>query len=153
MKDENRRIGKPGRHCGRFLQRLGSVARCRSGATAVEFGIVAPLFLAMMLGLFEMSRAMWIKASMQFAVEEATRSFMVNNALTTSDLEAAATAALSGTGLEPSNVTFSATQDTLASGVNIMKVEGTHNFSAFVPFIPFPDVTLSAKSSAPFNSS
>ncbi|MBI1986167.1 MAG: pilus assembly protein [Rhodospirillales bacterium] len=46
---------------------------CCRGATAVEFAIVAPLFLAMMVGVFELSRAMWIKASMQYAVEETSR--------------------------------------------------------------------------------
>ena len=112
---------------------------------------MAPLFLSMTLGLMEMSRAMWIKATMQFAAEETTRYFIVNNSKTTTQLKTYAENTLTGTGMSLTCITFAVTQGTSGS-ITIMIVTGTYSFEPVVPFIPFPAVTLNAKSSVPLNS-
>ena len=44
-----------------FLRRkAAALSACRLGATAVEFAIVAPLFLVMVYGVMEVERALWI---------------------------------------------------------------------------------------------
>ena len=98
-------------------RRPGGIAACRSGATAVEFALVAPIFLLVMVGMFDMSRAMWIKATLQFSVEKATRAFAVNNSLSTSDLVNAAETACTGTGMSSDicSGAFTATQTTSGS--------------------------------------
>ena len=63
-----------------------AVSGCRKGATAVEFALVVPVFLVMVMGVVEVGRVLWIKATMQHAVEQTTRYFMVNNAACVSDL-------------------------------------------------------------------
>ena len=141
--------------------RYPRLAGCRQGATAVEFGIVAPIFLLLMLGMFEMSRAMWIKATLQFAVEEATRSFLVDNTLTTTQVASAAETACTGTGMSTDICTgaFSATQTTSGT-IDIMKVTATYNFQTLVAsiqtgsqtFFAIPDITLTAASAVPLNS-
>ena len=147
-----RRAEKPATTAFARLRRgLAKLTACRLGATAVEFGIVAPLFLSMTLGLMEMSRAMWIKATMQFAAEETTRHFIVNNSKTTAQLKTFAEQALTGTGMNLTGITFTATQSTSGS-IDIMIVTGTYTFEPVVPFIPFPAVTLNARSSVPLNS-
>jgi len=126
------------------------VGVCRLGATAVEFGIVFPLFLTMVLGMMEMSRAMWIKASMQHAAEITTRYYMVNNDASTTTLTTYAQAALQTAGVSYA-VTYTVTLDT-ATTPNTLTVSGTYNFEAIVSFIPFPDVTLTALSVTRANS-
>lgn len=123
------------------------VSRC--GATAVEFALIAPIFLIMVIGIFEMGRAMWIKSSMQFAVEEASRYAIVNPTATTSTLETQATTALTDMGVGFSgDVTFTATE--IVSGSRTFKqILGSYSFTVLVPLVPFPDVTLSAKSRVP----
>ena len=58
---------------------------CRTGATAVEFALIVPLFLLFTLGVFETGRALWVKAMMQYAVEETTRYAMVRVSSTYSE--------------------------------------------------------------------
>ena len=121
---------------------------CQGGATAVEFAIIAPVFLVMVLGTVELGRAMWIKASIQYAVEETTRYAMVNTGTSMSDLQTYAGTQLIG--VEEADVTFVA-QTESADGSSFVSITGSHNFSVLVPIVPLPDVTLSAKSRVPLN--
>ncbi len=65
------------------------LAGCRTGATAVEFALIVPIFLLMTIGVFEIGRALWVKAMMQYAVEETTRYAMVraSSSYSATDLE------------------------------------------------------------------
>jgi len=130
-----------------FIKRL---AVSRRGATAVEFAMVAPIFIIMVAGVFEMGRAMWIKSSMQYAVEETTRYAIVNTGATTSTLATYASTAYTSSGNSISGATFAATQTT-TSGVTYISVTGSYSFSVIIPLVPFPDVTLSAKSRVPIS--
>jgi len=62
------------------LSRLRSLGGARSGATAVEFALIAPALLLMLLGLVEVGRAFWIKSALDFAVQEAARCAVVQQA-------------------------------------------------------------------------
>ena len=48
-------------------------ARASDGATAVEFAIVAPVLLMLLLGIMEAGRALWTQNALNFAVEQAAR--------------------------------------------------------------------------------
>ena len=124
------------------------IRRSQRGATAVEFALVAPIFLIMVIGVFELGRAMWIRASMQYAVEETTRYAIVNTSATTSALATYAASAYSSSGINISGATFSATQAT-TSGITYVTITGSYDFSVIVPLVPIPDITLSAKSRIP----
>jgi Flp pilus assembly protein TadG len=52
------------------LRRLGGAD---AGAAAVEFAIVLPVFLLMLLGIFDFARACWVANSLQFAVAQGAR--------------------------------------------------------------------------------
>ncbi|MEE9318702.1 MAG: TadE/TadG family type IV pilus assembly protein [Rhodospirillales bacterium] len=134
-----------------FWRRAKDVGACRLGATAVEFGIVAPLFLAMTLGMVEMGRAMWIKASLQYACEETARYYMVNNGATTTTLKAQAQTYLADTGVTIATNPFTSTIDT-STTPDTMTITATYTFTGLVLPIPFPDVTLNAKSVVRANS-
>jgi len=121
------------------------LASCR-GATAVEFAIVAPLFLTMMVGVFELSRAMWIKASMQYAVEETARYALVNTSKTTSELATYAQTALANTGVTTSGMSFNVTGDGTYADIQV-----TYTFQTVTTLLPFPSLTLTAKSRVPLS--
>lgn len=133
-----------------FRKKTTALFFCRRGATAVEFGIVFPLFLIMTLGIMEMGRAMWIKSSMQYAVERTARYYMVNNTKTPAELVIYADAELDSVGITY-NVIFAAALDT-ATTPDTMTVTGSYVFQVLVTIIPFPDVTLTAQSSVRKNS-
>ncbi|MEW4447936.1 TadE family protein [Qipengyuania sp. JC766] len=53
--------------------RPGPLARDERGATLVEFGLIAPVLLLMMLGLFDMSYNYYVQSQMQGAIQNAAR--------------------------------------------------------------------------------
>jgi len=55
------------------FSRMRAFGRGNSGATAVEFALVAPLLFLLLFGIIEFGRAWWTKNSLQYAVERATR--------------------------------------------------------------------------------
>ena len=44
---------------------LRTLERSQDGATAVEFALVAPMFLALLFGTFEFGRALWAQQALQ----------------------------------------------------------------------------------------
>ena len=58
-----------------FWKRLRRDTR---GAMVVEFAILAPIFLILVLGIIDFGRLFWVKSTMQFAVEQTARYAMVN---------------------------------------------------------------------------
>ncbi len=130
--------------------RGGAMTTCRRGATAVEFAMVAPLFLFMAMGVVEMGRALWIKASMQHAVELTTRYFMVNNSATDATLQTYATTQLGNSGMTTSDFSISST-DTTISGTIYKAITITHGFTVIVEIVKFPAVTLTAQARVPYN--
>lgn len=131
----------------RWPRRLGG---CRRGATAVEFGLLLPAYLIMVLGVVEVGRALWIKSSLQFACEEAARYAIVNTSASTTTVAAYALTRLTNTGISTTGVTFTVTPDTTGS-VNFMTVSATYNFTVLARIVPMPDVTLNAKSRVPLS--
>jgi len=126
--------------------RLRSFLACCCGATAVEFAIVAPLFLAMMVGVFELSRAMWIKSSMQYAVEEAARYALVNTSASAATLQTYAESKLGDTGVGTTGMTFTITSNGIVADIQV-----SYNFQTLTSLLPFPSLTLTAKSRVPLS--
>lgn len=83
----------------RFLKLFRRLAAARSGASALEFAIVAPAFFTMVLGLAELGRMAWTQSSLQYAVERAARcaSLGLPQCATTSDIQSYAAANLEAT--------------------------------------------------------
>jgi len=54
-------------------------ARAQLGATAVEFAMIAPLFLGTLIAIFQMCIYMFAQQALQNAASEAGRLFMTNN--------------------------------------------------------------------------
>ena len=60
------------------MRRLRLVS-CESGATAVEFALVAPPFLMLFVGILSACVAVLTEASLDYAVEGAARCYSVNS--------------------------------------------------------------------------
>jgi Flp pilus assembly protein TadG len=56
------------------LRRLG---RDQRGVAAIEFGMIAPIFFAMLIGIIDVSRYMWTLNTMQYAIDGAVRAGVV----------------------------------------------------------------------------
>lgn len=124
------------------------LVRDKRGAAAVEFAFVAPIFLCLVLGAVEIGRALWIKATMQFAVEQTTRHAVINTTATTGELEIYAANELASAGFNNGDVVFTATQDN-TGGRDFVTVSASWDFSTVAGLINLPDLTLLATSRVP----
>lgn len=123
---------------------------CRKGTAAIEFAFVAPIFIIMIMGIFEIGRAMWIKATMQYALEETARYAIVNASASTSSLEAYAESKISGVFVDGAAVTVSASTS-ISGGVTYMLITASYTFTVLVPIVKIPSVTLQARSQIPIS--
>ncbi len=62
----------------RWPHRLWRRAACETGATVVEFAMVAPLLFGLLFGVIEFGRAVYTQGALAYAAHEATRWALVN---------------------------------------------------------------------------
>ncbi len=88
-------------------------ARRRDGAAAVEFALIAPTLVLVLLGLFEFGVLAWNRHSLEYATEETARVVMTKTAITESDVAAAIKARVSG--IAPEELETTVTQETVGT--------------------------------------
>lgn len=121
------------------------------GAAAVEFAFVAPAFLMLTFGGIEIGRAMFLKASMQYAVEEAARYAMINTSATNTQIQNYAKGSLFFTS-QVNGMTIVSSSQTV-SGVTYVTITATYAFQSLAPYLPFnvSGGTLNAKARVPIS--
>jgi Flp pilus assembly protein TadG len=128
------------------LSPLKRLLRSVDGATAVEFSLVVPVFLAFVLGTFEFGRMMWVRNSLQTAAEEASRYAMTHVTATNTNLIDQASASFNDLGTGAAS--FAIVRDT-ANGVSFVTINGSYTFNFLFPFFDFGTVHLTGKSRVP----
>ena len=118
--------------------------RDKSGTTAIEFAMTAPVFFALIAGIVEVGIVLWTQLSLQQGAEAAARCASINQTLcgTTADIQSYAVA--QSYGLNPPASTF--TVSTPACG---KKVSASYTYNFVFGYFGFPNVTLSANSCFP----
>lgn len=87
--------------------RRRSSTNSQSGAVAVEFALVLPIFLVLVLGIFEFGRAFNIQISLSEAAREAARYAAIHQSdstYTLGDAQAAGVAAAPSVDLDPGDI-------------------------------------------------
>ena len=94
--------------------------RDERGISAVEFAIVGPAFLMMLIGVFAIGYSMHCISSVRLAVEGAARALEINQTMTQAQLTTFVQNKLTGVG-DP-NVTITLANDTSVAGVSMKKI-------------------------------
>jgi Flp pilus assembly protein TadG len=81
----------------------------RDGSTAVEFTLVGPLFIGVMVGIFQAAMVLWTQLGMEHAVEAAARCSAVNSSTCGSATQVQSYAATQAYGLKLPSSVFSFT--------------------------------------------
>jgi len=115
----------------------------RRGSIAVEFALVFPLLLLMSFGIIEFGRTMWVRNSLQSAVEDAARCYALNRP-ECATVASVKTYAASKTGGVP--VTADIFEPTVVACGK--QVAATYPFASIVPFIPL-DFEIEARACRP----
>ncbi len=114
------------------------------GASAVEFGLIAPVFFAALIGLVEIGLLFWTQLGLQHATEMAARCASVNSAVCSNVSAVQNYAASQVIGLSLPASTFSVA--TLTCG---NQVTASYNFLSISAYFGVPVLTLSAKACFP----
>ena len=117
-------------------RRAGAWLGDRSGATAAEFALVLPLFIIMVMGIFEFGWTQHCLSSMRYAMETAARDLMLDPKLTEAQLETRIRAQLETTADPQVEITLS-----VATGPagNIATLTGVYVREIGIPMLPkFP---------------
>ena len=77
------RTFSPARNAAVLRKVVARIGAARDGVTAIEFGILAPVFLMLMLGTFDVGQMIYGRAILNGAVENAARSSSLETANTT----------------------------------------------------------------------
>ena len=125
---------------------LRAFRRDDKGVSAVEFGIVAPVFFSMVLGIIEVSRVAYTHSVMKHAIQEVMREIMVDDTITTADMEANTLAKING--LDVANLTINATEVINGNGTDTVTIAATYKFELVVPMVFENDFDISVASQA-----
>jgi Flp pilus assembly protein TadG len=120
--------------------RLTPICSDERGATAVEFGLTAPVFFLLLFAIIEGSLLLWTQLGLQHGTEMAARCAGVNKTMCGNNSAIANFAAQQAYGLNPPTSTF--TVSTEACGVNVT-ANYTFNFITGY-FGPTLDLTAQA---------
>jgi Flp pilus assembly protein TadG len=125
----------------RYLCRLG---RDQAGTAAIEFGVLAPVFFAMLLGIVDIGRYMWTLNTIQYAIDDGLRAGSVEQ-LNETEVENRVKKALLG--LDTTGIEVEATMPTSTS----LEVTASTTYKFMFPIATlFPTTTIDLRSTMPF---
>jgi Flp pilus assembly protein TadG len=114
------------------------------GAVAIEYAIVLPALLVILLGIIDVGRLLWTQTTLDRAVEAASRCAAINATLCGTTLQVQTYAVGQAYGLQVTTAAF--TVSTPACGVN---VQANLPFRLIIPWLARTSLTLTAKSCYP----
>lgn len=116
----------------------------RHGVVAIEYALLAPAFLMLVLGGMDAGRVMWTQITLDRAVQAAARCAVVNTDLCATPGQVQAYAAEQSWGMTVPTSAFSV--DTQACGV---QVTANLDFDFIVPFMDIRETPLQARACYP----
>lgn len=121
--------------------------KCTKGATAVEFALVAPLMLMVLLVIISFTQMFWTYTTMQAAADSTGRYAMVNTGVSNSTLQTQYLTYLNGVDSTGIGVVAA---DVTSGGTNFKTITATKTFNSLAGgLVPIPPITLTAYSRVP----
>jgi Flp pilus assembly protein TadG len=119
--------------------------RDRQGAAAVEFALLLPLLLVLLVAVLEFGRAMWLRQTLQFAVEEAARTALAEDAPSVDFITARTRSLLALAGASAAGVQVDATLDPQS-----IAIAASTDFATLLPgILPQGSARLTARTYLP----
>jgi Flp pilus assembly protein TadG len=114
--------------------------RDQRGISAVEFAITLPLFLLMVLGVWQIGYSMWAQYALQHGVELAARCMTLKPTVCGTTADVQSYAASQSYGLSPSPSIFTVSQPTCGN-----QIAADYTVSPIVANIGIPTLTVHAQ--------
>jgi len=121
--------------------RLGRLARCARGATAVEFAFAAPVIVMLLVGILQVSVALHAAGGIRNAIGEGVRFAKVHRVATAAEVEAQVRRNF--TGLDPARVrSLTVERGRTAAGAPFARISIAYDPQIVIPFLPPRTVRL-----------
>jgi Flp pilus assembly protein TadG len=131
---------------GRLIARIRDCLACPQGVAAVEFGVVAPLLIIILVAVMEFGRLHWVRNSIEYAAEQTARWAIVNTAASDSQIKAKALEQFDTVSGGTAAVVIG--RDT-ANGLNFLTVTVTYDFVFLVDFVGLGKLPLRGEARVP----
>lgn len=139
--------GKFGR-LSRAVTRAVRFGARRDGAAAVEFALVAPTLVLLLLALFEFGIFAWNRHSLEHATEEAARVVMTKTSVI--DTEVATDIKARAASIPADDITATITQETIGATTFVtLNVAYTYNYFLLGALIGLEPITVISKTRVP----
>jgi Flp pilus assembly protein TadG len=133
--------------CGKAPSRLRAW-RDNGGATALEFALVLPVFVTLVLGGFQVAWVMHSAATVRWSLESCSRMLLLNPATTQDQLRAAVAAKLQGM-VNPNDVTVTLVADTTTTGAPVLRASSDYRPVLAIPLVSTWNLDLKATTVVP----
>ena len=105
----------------------------RDGAAALETALVAPVFIALVLGILQIGWALYCGAEVRHAVERSTRLLIADPDTAEADIEAAIAEDLNS--VNPADVNLTMTTEAIGTSGQIARLTWVYGYTLDAPFI------------------
>ena len=105
----------------------------RDGAAALETALVAPIFITLVLAIFQVGWALYCGAEVRHAVERSTRLLIADPDTAEADIEAAIAEDLNS--VNPADVNLTMTTEAIGTSGQIARLTWTYGYTLEAPFI------------------
>jgi Flp pilus assembly protein TadG len=130
-------------------RRSAAILADRTGATAAEFGLIAPFLMLIITGIMEFGLFIWNKHSLEFALEETGRSLMTM--VSVSDDAVVADFKSRLLGVDPASVTATVVQETVGL-TKFVTLSASYTYSfVVVGYLGVEPLLIEAKTRVPMN--
>lgn len=125
---------------------LSRFRRCRDGASAVEFALILPVFVTMVLGTIQMGIVFYQANTVQFALEETARRLMVEPSMSSGQIETSIKTQVQQLTSQTVTVTYSVDS---SGPISIAQVNAAFSIQVVIPFVPTFTIPFTAESRVP----
>jgi Flp pilus assembly protein TadG len=116
------------------------------GASALEFAILLPVFVAMIFGTMQVGLLFLQAGTVQQALEDTARELMVDETLSQAQLQASIDARLEELVSVPVDVTYTVIP---IGDVSVMRITAAFSVELIIPFVPTVSVPMDVQTVVP----
>ena len=118
----------------------------RDGTSAVEFALILPVFVTMVLGTIQMGIVFYQANTVQFALEETARQLMVTPGMSSGQITTSIKAQVQQLTSQTVTVTYSVDS---SGPISIAQVNAAFSIQVVIPFVPAFTIPFNAESRVP----
>lgn len=119
-----------------------------SGATALEFALIVPVMITLLIGAFQTAWVMHCAASVRYSLETQARSLLLNPNMTADALKSAMVSQLTGL-VDTSSLKVTIVTDNSVAGAPVLRASSEYEPTLAIPFVSTYHLDLKATTVVP----